>query len=237
MERLRDQARSGDRVIARAAELLSSVPPIASTRRPPPLREPAVRRGPPLQFRMAFVVAVLLLTAAAAAATMRVWPMYRVAPGAAPPPAPASDLRQPESKSHAFAGSAPLVAAEGGAVAVEDTTPDTTRALPAQASRPPSTTANAQAPPAEDESTLMVRAVRALRREGDPARAQALAEQALARFPAGAQTEEAMALVMEAASDRGDVSSARRAASAYLARFPSGRFVDRAARILGSPPR
>jgi hypothetical protein len=86
----------------------------------------------------------------------------------------------------------------------------------------------------EDESTLMVSAVRALRREGDPARAQALAQQALQRFPHGAQAEEAMALIMEAASARGDASGAQQAAAAYLARFGSGRFADRARRILVS---
>jgi hypothetical protein len=87
----------------------------------------------------------------------------------------------------------------------------------------------------DDESTLMVRAVRALRRDGDPARAQTLAAQALQRFPHGAQAEEAMALIMEAASARGDTSGAQHAASAYLARFGSGRFADRARRILVSP--
>jgi hypothetical protein len=87
----------------------------------------------------------------------------------------------------------------------------------------------------EDESTLIVRAVRALRRDGEPARAQALAEQSLAKFPHGAQVEEAMALVMEAASARGDAPDAQRAAASYLDRYPSGRFVDRAQRILASP--
>jgi hypothetical protein len=80
----------------------------------------------------------------------------------------------------------------------------------------------------------MVSALRALRREGDPARAQSLAEEALQKFPHGAQAEEAMALIMEAASARGDASGAQQAASAYLARFGSGRFADRARRILVS---
>jgi hypothetical protein len=83
----------------------------------------------------------------------------------------------------------------------------------------------------------MVRAVRALRRDGDPKRAQDLAEQALLQFPHGVQVEEAMALVMEAASARGDSAGARRAAQTYIDRFHAGRFADRAQRILSSPER
>jgi hypothetical protein len=90
--------------------------------------------------------------------------------------------------------------------------------------------------PVEDESTLILRAVRALRRDGDPARAEELAQQALSRFPQGAQVEEATALAMEAASAKGDVVDARRAAQAYLDRFRSGRFVDRAQRIMLTLP-
>jgi hypothetical protein len=89
----------------------------------------------------------------------------------------------------------------------------------------------------QGESALLVSAVRALRREGDPARAQALAEESIQRYPHGAQVEEAMALVMEAASMRGDVPGARHAAQRYLETFRSGRFVDRAARILAASPK
>jgi hypothetical protein len=81
---------------------------------------------------------------------------------------------------------------------------------------------------------LIVGAVRALRRDGDPARAQSLAEEALRRYPHGAQVEEAYALVFESALAMGDGAGARRAAQKYLANFPRGRFVDRARRALGT---
>jgi hypothetical protein len=162
-------------------------------------------------------LAVILASVAAAAATVKTWP-----------------LRHGETRS---ATEASQVAVAAPPVAPEPA-PRLVRATP-EPSPPPAVAAGPAVSQREvvvdDESTLMVRAVRALRRDGDPARAQMLAAQALQRFPHGAQAEEAMALIMEAASARGDASGAQQAASAYLARFGSGRFADRARRILVSP--
>lgn len=201
------------------------MPPLDTSRlRPPGLPEAAARRVPALRLRMATGVAVLLGTVVAAAATVRSWPRSHVTQS---PPALQADTPSP--------GPRPT----SQSIPLQAQAPDTTTKTPIEeAPTPagPTPKASQREPGAvEDESTLMLRAVRALRREGDPARAQALAEQSLARFPHGEQAEEAMALVMEAASARGDVPAAQRAASAYLARFQSGRFADRAQRIVASP--
>jgi hypothetical protein len=83
----------------------------------------------------------------------------------------------------------------------------------------------------------MIDAVRALRRDRDPARALALAEFAMDRYPHGAQVEEAMALGMEAAKAAGDGAAARRLAERYLATFRMGHFADRAQQIISAPLR
>jgi hypothetical protein len=85
------------------------------------------------------------------------------------------------------------------------------------------------------EAALILRGVRALQREGDPARAQALAEEALRTYPNGAQVEEAMTLAMESALARDDREGARAAARRYLSRFPGGRFADRARAAISRP--
>ncbi len=218
MDRLRDQTSSPDALTARAAQLLSAMPPLdkASGLRPPVLPDPGRRRSPAARMPV-LVLAVILASVAAAAATVKTWPLHHSATRSAaeapqvaaapspvtPEPGPRLPLAMPEPSPPPAVGPGPAVSQREAVV--------------------------------DDESTLMVRAVRALRREGDPARAQMLAAQTLQRFPHGAQAEEAMALIMEAASARGDASGAQQAASAYLARFGSGRFADRARRILVSP--
>jgi RNA polymerase sigma-70 factor (ECF subfamily) len=194
------------------------------------------------QIRAGIVLAVLLVSVAAAAATgVRGWPLLLRghAREDASPAAIASPVVSLASRATPGAGpvnagsvdpaSAATVVSSNSPVA----SPELARAPATQGTR----ASQRETGVAEDESTLMVRAVRALRRDGDPARAQALAEQALQRFPHGAQVEEAMALVMEAASARGDATGAQRAATAYLARFRSGRFAERAQHLLASPAR
>jgi hypothetical protein len=248
MERLRDQTSSSDPVTARAAVLLSAMPPLDTSRlRTRVLPPPLGRRLAGVRFRTGLVFAVTLGTAAAAAAALHSWPLNRApdasmsvalsaisSPVPSPssergsrpnaPPAPAIDV-----PSH-VAGTAPGTGSDNS----NGTSEQPSRA-PAKASLSVARAPQREIGTVEDESTLIVRAVRALRRDGEPARAQALAEQSLAKFPHGAQVEEAMALVMEAASARGDAPDAQRAAASYLDRYPSGRFVDRAQRILASP--
>jgi outer membrane protein assembly factor BamD (BamD/ComL family) len=83
----------------------------------------------------------------------------------------------------------------------------------------------------ESEASLVLQAVRALRRDGDPARANALAEEALRRYPHGAQAEEALVVLLKAAEARGDKPAAQRLARTYLATHPAGRFTDLAKRL------
>jgi len=301
MRRLRDQTSSTDPVTARAAELLSAMPPLDTSRlRARTLPRSDRQRGAAARIRPGVAFALTLATVAAAAATLHAWPLPHAAGGLSGSlrEATVSPASSPSSERGAgrIAPAAPAVDVPGNVVAtvtgdvagtvhrdgivspvaVESVGLPPTRApakapianarasmasnalaSTALASNPQASSAQAPNAPTsiaavssaavtkaphesgtvEDESTLIVRAVRALRREADPVRAQTLAEEALQRFPHGAQVEEAMALVMESASARGDATGAQRAASAYLERFRSGRFADRAQRILASPAR
>ncbi len=84
--------------------------------------------------------------------------------------------------------------------------------------------------PGEDPSQV-AEAVRALRKQGDAARAQALLDQYLRANPHGALAEDALALSIEAAAARKDPSAADYARR-YLARYPNGRFKTVAERAL-----
>jgi hypothetical protein len=77
-------------------------------------------------------------------------------------------------------------------------------------------------PPGEDPAPVL-EAIRALRRSGDPARAQKLLDEYLASNPRGALSEDALGLAIEAAAARHDPRAADYARR-YLARFPNGRF-------------
>jgi hypothetical protein len=225
MERLRDQGGSSDPTVARAADLLSAMPPIDAERmgRPPRLPPPPAVHHGAAGLRLALVGAITLATVIAAAAGARRAGLF----------------------------GAPRDNPEAITAVVSPAAPHTTPALPQAALAPgparvesagqplPSSHRTSAEPrevaiaPSSGESILMVQAVRALRHDNDPTRAQALAEEALRRYPRGPQVEEAMVLSMEAAAARGDASGAQRAAERYLARFPAGRFADRARHVLG----
>lgn len=98
----------------------------------------------------------------------------------------------------------------------------------AVAARPP--------PRAGEDPAAVLEAVRALRREGDPARAQQLLDRYLADNPKGALREDALALAMEAAAARQDPRAADYARR-YLARYPAGRFRSVAERLLARSSR
>ncbi|HMI89936.1 MAG TPA: hypothetical protein VK509_01170 [Polyangiales bacterium] len=87
---------------------------------------------------------------------------------------------------------------------------------------------------AEDPSQI-VEALRALRRERDPQRAQRLLDHYLALHRDGAFAEDALALAIEAASVQGDP-EAHSYARRYLAQFPAGRFRALAERALARAP-
>jgi hypothetical protein len=91
-----------------------------------------------------------------------------------------------------------------------------------------------------DEPVLVAAAVRALRRDHNPARARALLDQYLRRWPDGALVEEAMALEIESSQALGQAGAAgdvatRALAARYLQRFPGGRFASVAQRALARP--
>lgn len=81
-----------------------------------------------------------------------------------------------------------------------------------------------------EDPKRVINAIQALRRDKDPARAQALLESHLKQHPNGALAEEALALSIEAAVARKDPRAAVYA-KRYLARYPNGRYRDFAARV------
>ena len=84
---------------------------------------------------------------------------------------------------------------------------------------------------AGEDPSQVAEAVRALRKQGDAARAQALLDQYLRANPHGALAEDALALSIEAAAARKDPRAAEYARR-YLARYPNGRFRSVAERAL-----
>ncbi|MFZ5894046.1 MAG: hypothetical protein ACOY0T_23485 [Myxococcota bacterium] len=84
----------------------------------------------------------------------------------------------------------------------------------------------------EDPSEVL-EAIRALRKQGDAARAQVLLDQYLKTHPSGALSEQALVLSIEAALARHDP-RASDYARRYLARFPNGRYRSLAQRVLGT---
>jgi hypothetical protein len=95
----------------------------------------------------------------------------------------------------------------------------------------PSEPARAVKPLAGEDPTQVAEAVRALRKQGDPARAQQLLDRYLKSNPRGALAEDALALSIEAAAARKDPRAADYARR-YLARYPNGRFRAVAERAL-----
>lgn len=89
----------------------------------------------------------------------------------------------------------------------------------------------ANKPRAGEDPSQVAEAVRALRKQGDAGRAQALLDQYLRANPRGALAEDALALSIEAAVARKDPRAADYARR-YLARYPNGRFRGVAERTL-----
>lgn len=88
----------------------------------------------------------------------------------------------------------------------------------------------ADRPRAGEDPSQVAEAVRALRKQGDPARAGQLLDQYLRSNPRGALAEDALALSIEAAAARKDPRAADYARR-YLARYPQGRFRSLAERV------
>lgn len=87
-----------------------------------------------------------------------------------------------------------------------------------------------------DETAPVLAAMRALRRDHNPARARALLESYLSEHPNGSLAEEALAMSIEAAVARQDLLDAHRLAERYLSTYPHGPFHVMATRTLADPP-
>jgi len=102
-------------------------------------------------------------------------------------------------------------AARGSGAETAGPRPDLSRANHPRTARP------------ADDTGLVFEAMRALRREGQPAQAASLLDEYLRRHPNGSMAEEALALSIEAASARGDA-RAKDLVTQYFARYPNGHF-------------
>ncbi|HSY22147.1 MAG TPA: hypothetical protein VK841_08540 [Polyangiaceae bacterium] len=247
MRRLRDQSDSSDAAVVRAAKLLSCASPLDAARfRNPRLPAGGTSRPRALPLRAAAVLAMGLGSFAASAGVLpqlHVWSVpWATAHATASPPAGGVPIALPPRP--APAGVATVVASPAGPAALAS--PEAGSSAPGMGGPVEArATALVSAPvrtpsrpvPSDGESSLMIDAVRALRRDRDPARALSLAEFAMDRYPHGAQIEEAVALGMEAANAAGDGAAARRLAERYLATFRTGHFADRAQQILSAPLR
>lgn len=158
--------------------------------------------------RPAFAAALLLLagltTAAATMAPRLRWGQNAELPAAAPPRAV---LPSPRSSAPAGPAFEPLDAPAPVEPVVR----------PMRRPAPRARLAAGESP------SRVVAAVRALRSDHDPERAQRLAVDYLRVYPRGALAEEALAVAIEAAALRGDPQAAQLSAR-YLRQYPGGRF-------------
>lgn len=161
-------------------------------------------------------VGALLVAATAAAAG---YTLLAPEPKAGPVAPPASVVVPPRVE--------PLSVVVSPAPATETSETPRTDLAP---SSPPSAK-RAEKLAAGEDPTKVAEAVRALRKQGDAAKAQALLDQYLRSNPRGALAEDALALSIEAAAARKDPRAADYARR-YLARYPSGRFRAVAERAL-----
>ena len=88
-------------------------------------------------------------------------------------------------------------------------------------------------PASVSEASLVYDSARALRNEGDPARASRVLDEYFKRYPHGALGEEAQALAIDIAVARGD-SRAKTLATRYLSAYPNGHFRAKAERVLAA---
>ena len=173
------------------------------------------------------------------ARTDLVHPALTGAPASMPSPA------VPAASSSAAEPPLPPEAAPSNAAARESdgpppkSNPAKRRALTARettASRAPASNDPLTRPAADGEDpTPVVRAIRALRSERNPAQAEQLLQQYLRTNPHGSLAEDALALLIETASALRSPSAADRAAR-YLELYPNGRYRGTARRVLSARP-
>ena len=256
-DRLRDRVGDGDSALARAAELVTSVPEIVTSEaRKLRVRNSVLAAGTgrawlPWLLRPSVVLTLLLAAGTVTAATLGrtlLVRTYREWTGSAKAPATHETREDSSPRSHAAGQAVPPAIVEEKSPLPEVAVPPP--AVPAfsrssnqgtRPSRPPSHPLPAAQPPQElspagpaptkaapaQETALVMAAVHALRREHDPTRAGLLLDEYLRRYPRGVLAEEVLALAIEAASVRGDTRAAALART-YLERYPQGRFQNAA---------
>lgn len=177
----------------------------------------------------AAVAAVLFAGAATAAVAVEHAWKARHEPRAAvlPPPGAEPAVKAPPAEAMEVAGPFPFAVADPEVTPSvrEVPTPaphaDGPRARPAP--KPAALAVSAAAKNGEDPAPVLD-AIRALRSEGDPARAGALLADYLRTHPRSVVAEDALALSIESALARHDPRAASDLAKRYLAQHPNGRY-------------
>jgi hypothetical protein len=234
MKRLLDTSDS-DPLSARARALISTLGPtlesedrLRRVRRS--LDTAGQRPAPRWAFRLTLAAALLGGASAAAAAAAGVF--SKLSSADAPAASPPLIVRSPPAQSapvalRDLAGDAPPQAPSFQAPSsVVPATPP-----PAEHVAPP----RQPSPSSSSDVARVHEAAKALRRDGDPARALQLLERSGA-LVSGPLAEEALALRIEASAAHGDGRASKLAAT-YLARYPNGRYRELAKKaIAGRKP-
>lgn len=240
MKRLREVEETTP-VVARARALLDAVEPLpesaARMRRVRLALDHARGASAPLRRAPALVLAgALALFGASAFAAVRLFVATREAPVLEVEKAPAP----PKAHRAPARAEAPEKPAPEQALAVEVAPDEERERPPTRKARAVSTKGAADdaddaAEAVDPGSALVHEAVKALRRDHDPARAARLLAEHRAQTPAGPLAEEALALQIEAALALHDARAAQFARE-YLAHHPNGRYRRIAERALADAP-
>lgn len=216
----------------RVAELLATLEPYKPNRvrkQSLALKLAAARERVGLRMLRPAAGFVMLFAGTAAAATLgeRLWsePVEQ-----APPQVVVARSTVPAEKPARTTRAMPPVVPPEEAAALAEPASDQKAIMSAKPPRAPAATKK-QLPRAGEDPRPVVEALRALRKEQDPARAQALLNEYMRANPRGALSEEALALSIEAARTRNDP-AAKGHARRYLARYPKGRHRPLAERVL-----
>ena len=182
------------------------------------------RRG--VAVRTAIAALLFAGAAAAAVAVEHAWKARRqLGAVVLPPPAAEPATKSPPAEATEGPAAPPVAAAEPEVTPSVRELPapraDAPRARPAP--KPAALAVSAAAKNGEDPAPVL-EAIRALRSEGDPARAGVLLADYLRAHPRSVLAEDAIALSIESALARHDARAASDLAKRYLAQYPSGRY-------------
>ncbi len=189
--------------------------------------------------RLAATVAVLVMATAVARAGLGHLPRWLtgLARGLRPSPQavgrPVSGVSRHRELATAAAAPAPAPVITSRPAPLPEA-PLANETHPALSMTPPVRRPGPRADRADGDAGLVVHAMRALRRDNDPALARSLSATYLERHPDGALAEEALALTIEAALAQHEPDAAALGAR-YLQQYPNGPFRGLARRARTSP--